>query len=256
MSAPGRTLIGNPVSPYVRKILAICALKGVDVAVDPVTPFRGDDAFAALSPLRRVPVWIEGDLDAPDFVLCDSSVIAEYLEETYPEPPLWPVDTRERARARWIEEYADTRLFDVLGARLFFQLAVRPRILKEETDQAVVDHALAVEVPATFDYLEGLMPADGFLFGSVGVADMALGAVWLNARMVGVAVDAALWPKLEGWIDRVERDTPLASLNALALALAGTPARDHAAVLAGHGYPPAAHSMDGGRAMRGPMSPR
>ena len=62
MSAAGRTLIGNPVSPYVRKILAICALKGVEVAVDPVTPFRGDDAFAALSPLRRVPVWIEGSV--------------------------------------------------------------------------------------------------------------------------------------------------------------------------------------------------
>src|SRR5690606_37527882 len=79
------TLIGSPVSPYVRKVLAACAVKGIEVAVDPVTPFLGDDSFGRLSPLRRIPVWIEGDL-----TLCDSSVIVQYLEETRPGPSLWP----------------------------------------------------------------------------------------------------------------------------------------------------------------------
>ena len=97
------TLIGNPVSPYVRKVLAACALKGVEVRLDPLTPFMGDDDFERLSPLRRIPVWIEGDV-----VLCDSSVILQYLEETRPGPSLWPADPVDRARARYIEEVADT----------------------------------------------------------------------------------------------------------------------------------------------------
>lgn len=49
MSRPPVTLIGNPVSPYVRKILAICAVKGIEVAIDPITPFRGDERFSKMS---------------------------------------------------------------------------------------------------------------------------------------------------------------------------------------------------------------
>lgn len=251
MSAPPVTLIGNPVSPYVRKILAICAVKGIEVAIDPITPFRGDDRFAEISPLRRIPVWIEGDL-----TLCDSSIIAQYIEETRPEPSMLPADPRDRARARWIEEYADTRLFDVLGWKLFFQIAVKPRILKEETDQALVEKAKAVEIPETFDYLETVMPEDGFLFGeAAGLADFSLAPAFLNARVVGVDVDAARWPRLAGWLERVERDTPLAKLNEGAMAFMTTRQADVPAMMQEHGMIVAERSVAGDRAMRGPMSP-
>lgn len=250
MSAP-ITLIGNPVSPYVRKVLAICAVKGIDVAIDPITPFRGDDAFAALSPLRRIPVWVEGDL-----TLCDSSIIAQYLEETRPEPAMLPTSAKDRARARWIEEYADTRLFDVLGWKLFFQIAIKPRILKEPMDRDLVEHAKAVELPEVFDYLETLMPDAGFLFGDTpGLADFSLAPAFLNARVVGTDLDAALWPKLAAWLTRVETDTPLKRLNDVSMAFMTTKLADQPAVMAQHGYRLADRSHDGGRAVRGPMLP-
>ncbi|MFC5346242.1 glutathione S-transferase family protein [Brevundimonas staleyi] len=251
MSAPPVTLIGNPVSPYVRKILAICAVKGIEVAIDPITPFRGDEAFSTISPLRRIPVWIEGDV-----TLCDSSIIAQYIEETRPEPSVLPASAAERAKARWIEEYADTRLFDVLGWKLFFQLAIKPRILKEEIDRDLVEQAKAVEIPETFDYLETLMPDAGFLFGTeAGLADFSLAPAFLNARVVGVEVDTARWPRLAAWLKRVEEETPLKRLNALAMASLTTKLPDQPAMIAEHGYVIAARSHDGGRAMRGPMSP-
>ena len=245
------TLIGNPVSPYVRKVLAICAAKGVEPAIDPITPFRGDESFSAISPLRRIPVWIEGDL-----TLCDSSVIAQYLEDTRPEPSMLPADPKDRARARWIEEYADTRLFDVLGWKLFFQIAIKPRILKETMDRDLVERTKAVEIPETFDYLETLMPQDGFLFGAeAGLADFSLAPAFLNARVVGTEVDAGRWPLLAGWLGRVETDTPLARLNAVAMAFMTTRPADQPGVMAEHGYVTADRSRDGGKAMRGPMSP-
>ena len=251
MSQPSITLIGNPVSPYVRKILAICAVKGIEVAIDPITPFRGDERFAALSPLRRIPVWIEGDR-----TLCDSSIIAQYIEDTRPEPSMLPVDPRERARARWIEEYADTRLFDVLGWKLFFQIAVKPRILKEDMDRELVEHAKAVEIPETFDYLEAVMPENGFLFGAAaGLADFSLAPAFLNARVVGVEVDAGRWPRLAGWLERVETDTPLKALNDVSMAFMTTRPADQAGLMEAHGLKVAERSHDGGRAMRGPMSP-
>ena len=93
-----RTIIGSYVSPYVRKVLACLALKGLDYEIDPITPFFGNAEFERLSPLRRIPVLIEGDL-----TLCDSSVICAWLDEAYPERPLAP---RRRAptgpaRAGW-----------------------------------------------------------------------------------------------------------------------------------------------------------
>ena len=245
------TLIGNPVSPYVRKVLAICAVKGIEVAIDPITPFRGDDTFSAISPLRRIPVWIEGDV-----TLCDSSIIAQYIEETRPGPSVLPASARERAQARWIEEYADTRLFDVLGWKLFFQIAIKPRILKEEIDHDLVEQAKTVEIPETFDYLETIMPDGGYLFGeTAGLADFSLAPAFLNARIVGHEVDAGRWPKLAAWLGRVEEETPLKRLNAVALTLLTTRLADQKAVMAEHGYLLADRSHDGGRAMRGPMSP-
>lgn len=251
MSVPPVTLIGNPVSPYVRKILAICAVKEIEVAIDPITPFRGDDTFSAISPLRRIPVWIEGGV-----TLCDSSIIAQYIEETRPEPSVLPASPQDRAKARWIEEYADTRLFDVLGWKLFFQITIKPRILKESMDREVVDQAKAVEIPETFDYLETLMPDAGFLFGAeAGLADFSLAPAFLNARVVGVEVDSGRWPKLAAWLARVETDTPMQRLNAVALAFMTTKLADQPAVMAEHGYIIADRSHDGGRAVRGPMSP-
>jgi len=108
MTAPV-TIIGTPVSPYVRKVLAVLELKGVPWRIYPLVPFLGNDAFTRLSPLRSIPVLIEGDL-----VLSDSTVICEYLEERHPATATLLRAAADLARARWLEEFADTRLADVL----------------------------------------------------------------------------------------------------------------------------------------------
>jgi glutathione S-transferase len=244
------TLIGSPVSPYVRKVLAVCALKGVEVALDPITPMIGNDDFERISPLRRVPVWLEGDL-----TLCDSSVIVQYLEETRPGPSLWPADPVERAKARWIEEFADTRLFDVLGWRLFFQIALKPRFFGTEADPEIVEKARDVELPQILDYLEGQMPETGFLFGDLSIADLSLAPAFLNARALQINVDAARWPRLAAWLERVETETPLGPLNKLARALMRTPVHTHRDRLPEFGLAAAARSWAGEEYRRGPMTP-
>ena len=92
------TIIGSYVSPYVRKVLAAMNLKGLSFEVDPITPFYGNDEFERLSPLRRIPVLIDGD-----FSISDSTVICDYLDEAYAGHPLYPADPKQRARARWLE---------------------------------------------------------------------------------------------------------------------------------------------------------
>jgi len=88
------TVVGNYLSPYVRKVLVCLDLKGVEYQIDPIVPFFGNDDFTRISPVRRIPVLID-DL----VTLSDSSVICEYLEERYPSPPLRPPTPPERAQA-------------------------------------------------------------------------------------------------------------------------------------------------------------
>ncbi len=86
-------IIGNYISPYARKVLLALQIKGIAFELDPIVPYFGNDEFTRLSPLRRIPVLVDGDL-----VLNDSTVIGEYLDEAYPEPPLFPKNPRERPR--------------------------------------------------------------------------------------------------------------------------------------------------------------
>ena len=91
-------IIGSYISPYVRKVIACLNLKGIGYEIDPISPFFGNDEFERLSPLRRVPVLIDGD-----FAVSDSSVI-------------W----RERNMAIWRGKamFSGRRLLDMSARRI------------------------------------------------------------------------------------------------------------------------------------------
>ncbi len=191
-------VIGSYVSPYVRKVLVCLGLKGIAYEIDPIIPFFGSDAFTRISPLRRVPVLIDDRV-----TLCDSSVICEYLEERHPSPALLPAEPAQRAWARWLEEFADTRIGEVFIWRLFNERVIRPHVWGEATDDAVVRQTLEVEIPALLDYLEGELPrAGGYLFGEIGLADIALAAFFRNAAFARFSIDAARWPATAAFVAR------------------------------------------------------
>lgn len=192
------TVIGSFVSPYVRKVLACLEMKGLDYEVDPITPFFGNDEFTRISPLRRIPVLIDGD-----FHCSDSTVICAYLDEVYGGYPLLPEDPRDRDRGRWFEEFADTRLGDLFIWGLFYQAFVRRLVWQEEPDNARINKVIDEEAPAALDYLESELPGSGYLFGPLGLADVALASFFINASYVGFKVDKKRWPKVKRFVDAV-----------------------------------------------------
>lgn len=234
------TIIGNYISPYVRKVLACLELKGLDYEIDPITPFIGNDAFTRISPLRRIPVLIDGDL-----VLNDSSVICQYLEDRHPQPSLYPAEVARRAKARWLEEYADTHLADVLIWRLFYQLAVRKHVFREATDEAVVQHARDVEIPAALDYLETQIPAEGFVFGDLSIADISLACYFRTASFVRYAVDAARWPRTAAFVHRVQALPVFQTLARLEDGVLRVPVTEQREALAAMGAPLTRETMGG-----------
>lgn len=220
-------IVGSPVSPYVRKILALLHLKDLDYEIDPITPFYGNDEFSKLSPLRRIPLLIDGDL-----VVNDSTVIAEYLDEAYPEVPALPKAPRDRAQARWIEEYADSRLGDLCIWGLFFPKIVAPRVFERVPDEAAIATVTDADLPVAFDWLEERAPVEGFLFGhAISVADIAVACPLRNAAIAGWTPDPARWPKAAAWLDRIAAQPCYARTIAFEPAILATRAEGRRAAL-------------------------
>ena len=226
------TIVGSYLSPYVRKVLVFLHEKGIAYEIDPIVPFFGDDRFSALSPIRRIPVFTDDRV-----TLCDSSVICQYLEDRHPEPALYPRDIAMRAQARWLEEFADTRMGEVFIWRLFNQVAIRRFVWNEETDRALVEKTLAEDVPAVLDYLESQVPADGFVFGALSIADVSLATFFRNAGFAGFSVDAARWPKTAAFVARVLALDSFRRLAPFEEKCIRTPIPKHRAALAELGAP-------------------
>ena len=242
-------IIGSFVSPYVRKVLAALHLKGLEYEVDPITAFFGGEEFEKLSPLRRIPVLIDGDL-----VLADSSVICAYLDEAYPERPLLPADVRDRARARWLEEYADTRLGDVFIWGLFYPKFVHPMIFGEPGDRARMERTLAQDLPRELDYLEGRLPAAGFLFGDeISLADISIATYFRNASYVGVETDPARWPRTAAFAKRALDQDCFARTLPFEQAQLGTDPKGRRAALLAAGAPLTAQTLGTRQARPGIM---
>ncbi len=243
------TIIGGPVSPYVRKVLTACEMKGVPYRVDPIVPFFGDDRFSELNPLRRIPVYIDDQVS-----ISDSTVICEYLEERYPSPALLPATPAERARARWIEEFADTRIGDVFIWRIFYEAVVNPSVWQRPRDKEKIAHAVGEELPEVMDHLERLAPASGFLFGAVSIADISVAVLFGNLRWSRVQFSAETWPKTLGWVERTGGVTALAKITHVADTLVQTPLPQHRRVAQELGLPLAHSSVQAAAPRRGPMT--
>lgn len=185
-------------SPFVRKVKVICAEKSIDYEQDPLIPFGVSAEYLKKSPLGKIPCWEDGD-----FVLPDSSCIGQYLDKAYPEPPLYPSDARELGRALWYEEYADTRLTEVLTP-FFFERYIKKLLMQQEPDEERLKPILAEKVPQAFDYLEGELADRDYLVGNrFSFADVAMGSPFVNFSAVGEGVDAGRWPRLAAYVERI-----------------------------------------------------
>ena len=183
---------GSSLSPYVRKTLAFGAEKGLTLENKVSAPGSPDPEFLACSPFRKIPGFTDGD-----FQISDSTAIITYLEALHPEPNLIPTDPRNRARAIWFEEYADTIVVGAAGP-LFFNRIVGPRFMGATTDEAACLKAENETIPPVLDYLECTIPDSGFLLEDrLTLADIAVSSPFANLSHLGF--DLTPWPKTKAY---------------------------------------------------------
>ena len=166
------TLFDAARCPYCARVRIVLAEK--DVPHDSVEIDLADRPawLYEKNPVGKVPV-----LEEDGWVLPESAVIAEFLNERYPTPPLWPDDPGERAAGRLLV----FRFEEELG------------------------------------FLDALLEGAEWLSGrSFGLADVAFLPWVLRARdLLGVSLDP--WPALAGWVARAsERPSVAAEVELLA----------------------------------------
>jgi glutathione S-transferase len=187
-------IFGSSLSPFTRKALVFAGEKGLSFEHRPVTPHDASPEFRAASPFGKIPALVDGD-----YRLADSSAICHYLERKYPAPALFPASAEEFGRMMWFEEFSDTILIPTCG-KVFFQLLVRPQLLKETTDMAIVDQALTKEIPPVLDYLERQVKGPFLVGDRLSLADIAVHCIFVNLKICGHPLDQARWPKLAGYL--------------------------------------------------------
>lgn len=225
-------VIGTYLSPYVRKVLVALDLKGIPYEIDPIIPFMGNERFSEVSPLRRIPVFIDDEV-----TLADSSVICQYVEDRHPKPSLYPYNIVARARARWLEEFADTRMGEVFIWRLFNQVIINPFVWGERTDKEVLDRTLREDIPHVLDYLELQVPPQGFVLGDLSIADIAIACFFRNAAFARFTIDGARWPTTAAYVARVLGLDSFERLKPFEDRLIRTPIEQHRGVLTEMGAP-------------------
>ena len=192
-------LYGSSLSPYVRKVLAFAAEKGVELEVQPVTPGDPNPDFRLASPFGKMPGFRDGD-----YALPDSSAIVHYLEAKFPQPALIPAEAEARGKTIWFEEFADTILVSC-GARIFFNLIVAPRFLGKPGDPEAARQAELNDLPPILDYLERTLPGDdGYLVGErLTLADIAVAGPFANFRHTKTNLDPQRYPRTVAYVDRI-----------------------------------------------------
>lgn len=192
------TVHGAMQSPFVRKVLVTMSEKSIPYESNPLVPFGVSDEFAAISPLKKIPVYQDGD-----FTLPDSSCIIAYLERKHPSPALYPEDDEEFGRALFLEEYADTKLVENCGT-IFFQRFVRPNFFKQDPDEALITKTLEEGIPPVLDYLQAALGDREWLAGGrFSIADIAVASPFVNFAHGGEQIDAGRWPSLAAYLGRV-----------------------------------------------------
>jgi glutathione S-transferase len=192
--------------PFGQKVRIALAEKGLTYELVEVDLAKGEHRqqdFFRLNPLGRVPVLVDEDA-----TIYDSTIINEYLEDEYPDPPILPdvSSSSMRARARLFEDFADTRFTFQVG-QLMAELG------KPETERNA-DRLQRVnrDIERMLDYLNQELAGRQFVAGDFSVADIGFIPRLLVLPNLGIEAGTNR-TNVDAWIKRLLERPSLRNLQ-------------------------------------------
>jgi glutathione S-transferase len=179
--------------PFCARVRIVLAEKGIEYETVQIDLDDRPSWIYEKNPLGRVPV-----LEEDTFVLPESAVINEYLEERYPNPPLWPSDPGERSLGRLL-----VFRFDALSRAYY--------ALRRGEDDA------ADRFSAALGRLDAVLHEQPYLSGrEFGLADAAY-VPWIVRARDKLDVDLGSTGAVANWLGRLaERPSIAAEVDLVA----------------------------------------
>jgi glutathione S-transferase len=182
-----------PFSTNCERIALAAGHKGIELEWIEV-PYDDRTELERVSGQALAPVLVDGET-----VLHDSPVIMRWLDERYPQPPLWPADEARRAE---VDVFCDW--FNNLWKR-------PPNLIASGRDAA----KYGPRITASLDVFESLLAGRDHLLGEFGVADITAypflkyAVLWDEGdehefhRILQRWLPIDGHPRVEAWIRRV-----------------------------------------------------
>ncbi len=165
------TLCGFAVSGYYNKLKLLLLEKDIPFRERLVYPWERD-SFAQSSPLGKIP-FVETEYGA----LSESQVILEYLEERYPEKPMYPKDPFARAKCRELIQHLELNA-EWVARRLYKESFFGGTVSQEDKREAKERLPMGLAAVAQFSRFSP------YIFGpSFTAADCAAYMHFLNIRI-------------------------------------------------------------------------
>ena len=185
-----------PLSTNSRKVRIALIEKGLEferVPIDLSKKEQKNPDYLKIHPFGQVPA-----LDDEGFIVYDSTIINEYLEDEYPYPSLLPKDSEGRARARLMEDFRDSH-FNPLFVEIFQEVRSKP---EGQRDSALIDRARA-EITKCFDRIEKELAGKEYLAGTFSLADIAYMPNFDPLERFNIPVDPK-YKNMLAWIQRLK----------------------------------------------------
>jgi glutathione S-transferase len=198
--------------PFGQKVRIVLAEKGLSYELVQIDFTQGEQRkpdFLRLNPFGRVPVLIDEDI-----TVYDSTVIAEYLEDEYPEPPLLPAigSSALRARARTWEDFADTSFTPQVG-----QLMGEMGKPESDRDPARLQR-FQRSIERVLDFLNHELQGQEFLAQQFSIADIGFVPRLVVLKDLGLDPGQGR-PNVEAWLNRMIDRPSIQSLEGLTVQL-------------------------------------
>ena len=160
-----------PLSPFSRKVRLSLAEKKIEVQLIEERYWEKDPDFLRRNPAGKVPVLRIGSR-----TYSESSAICEYLEDTYPDPPLLPRDPEGRYEARRLVSWFDDKFNSEVTSKLMGERVFRKVMGTGYPDSSNVKSGSRA-IKYHIDYMAWLLDQRRWLAGDVmTLADFAAAA--------------------------------------------------------------------------------
>ncbi len=190
----------HPASPFVRKVLIVASLLGIQLETQRVDLFAGEGQspeFLRLNPLGKVPTLVDGD-----FSLWESNAIVQYLAALAPDSALLPGDARSRADIlRW--QFWETANWAPTCAVYVFENVLKPMLGRGEADAEELKKA-EEKFHRFAKALDGHLAVHTWLVGdTMTLADLSVAPILMYAEPGKYPMEA--YPHIAAWFGKIQQ---------------------------------------------------